>query len=315
MKASACARPCTPAPTMSKGPCGIGASRWAASSDAAAVRRAVTVGPSRTSRRSPVATSNTTTSPWIDGRPVPALPGVRVMSLVMFHRLIRGRHHKQAAALCQRQHSPLGTTTPLSCSKAAISSASADQGRRAAVAAASSRPGGAKEGGKRHARTLHSVQAAWDGEPSPTPGTGGTGQGGLGSVWPCAVVHQCVAPACSAMSCGASTAAQRAAWMPRTMSRRGRWGSPWPLSQGTCTKPPRAPGGQCPAPASASARTAHGCRQRCLRSAMVRRARLPAARHAAWPLWAGWQSRRRAWPVCTGVSMGWRRSCRGCAHR
>ena len=45
MKASACARPCTPAPTMSKGPCGTGASRWAASSDAAAVRRAVTVGP------------------------------------------------------------------------------------------------------------------------------------------------------------------------------------------------------------------------------------------------------------------------------
>src|SRR2546427_1092045 len=41
--------------------CGFGASLCAASSDTAAVRRAVTVGPSRIRRRSPVATSKTTT--------------------------------------------------------------------------------------------------------------------------------------------------------------------------------------------------------------------------------------------------------------
>jgi hypothetical protein len=61
----------------------LGASRCAASSETAAVRRAVTVGPSSISRRWPVATSNTTTSPWMVGRPVPALAGVKVMSLVM----------------------------------------------------------------------------------------------------------------------------------------------------------------------------------------------------------------------------------------
>lgn len=42
---------------------------------------AVTVGPSMISRRSPLATSNTTTSPWMVGRALPALAGV-VMSLV-----------------------------------------------------------------------------------------------------------------------------------------------------------------------------------------------------------------------------------------
>jgi hypothetical protein len=59
------------------GPRVLGASRCAASSETAAVRLAVTVGPSSISRRRPVATSNTTTSPWMAGRPVPALAGVR----------------------------------------------------------------------------------------------------------------------------------------------------------------------------------------------------------------------------------------------
>ena len=62
-KASRCARPCAPAPRMSRGPSVFGARRWAATSDTAAVRRAVTVGPSSTSSRSPVATSKITTSP------------------------------------------------------------------------------------------------------------------------------------------------------------------------------------------------------------------------------------------------------------
>src|SRR6218665_76352 len=45
MKASAWERPCTPAPTISKGPCGAGANSRAASSETAAVRRAGTGGP------------------------------------------------------------------------------------------------------------------------------------------------------------------------------------------------------------------------------------------------------------------------------
>ena len=68
---------------MSMGPARFGASWRAASADTAAVRRAVTVGPSRIRRRSPVATSNTVTSPWMVGRAVPALAGVKVMSLVI----------------------------------------------------------------------------------------------------------------------------------------------------------------------------------------------------------------------------------------
>jgi hypothetical protein len=71
---------------ISKEPSRCGARCCAASADTAAVRRAVTVGPSSTSARAPVATSNTTTSPWIAGRFVPALAGVKVMSLVMATR-------------------------------------------------------------------------------------------------------------------------------------------------------------------------------------------------------------------------------------
>jgi hypothetical protein len=63
---------CTPAPTISIGPRKSGARSRAASADTAAVRRAVTVGPSKINRRSPVSTSNTTTSPWIAGTGVPA---------------------------------------------------------------------------------------------------------------------------------------------------------------------------------------------------------------------------------------------------
>ena len=37
------------------------------------------------------------------------------------------------------------------------------------------------------------------------------------------------------MSCVVSTAAHKAAWMPRTMSRSARWGAPWSGSQGTWT--------------------------------------------------------------------------------
>ena len=62
-KASTCACPCTPAPTTNIGPARFGASRRAARAETAAVRRAVMVGPSRISRRVPVATSNTVTSP------------------------------------------------------------------------------------------------------------------------------------------------------------------------------------------------------------------------------------------------------------
>ena len=75
-KASRCARPCTPAPTISKGPAGCGARRREASAETAAVRRAVTVGPSSNSVRAPVARLVTITSPWIVGRPLPALAGL-----------------------------------------------------------------------------------------------------------------------------------------------------------------------------------------------------------------------------------------------
>lgn len=81
--ASRWARPCTPAPTTSRGPSVWRASRRAASSDTAAVRRAVTVGPSSRASLRPSRASNTTMSPWMPGSPRAGLSATKVMSLVM----------------------------------------------------------------------------------------------------------------------------------------------------------------------------------------------------------------------------------------
>ena len=79
---------------------------------------------------------------------MPALAGVKVMSLVMATLRsvagIRNRLPPWASGSTLRA----GTETVLSCSSWAISSASADQGRRCAVAAASSVPAAGVEGAK-----------------------------------------------------------------------------------------------------------------------------------------------------------------------
>ncbi len=75
--------------------------------------------------RSPVATSNTITSPWIAGLAVLALAGVNVMSLVMAMRAssagITNRLPPPGKACTRRS----GTWTEVSASSARISAASA----------------------------------------------------------------------------------------------------------------------------------------------------------------------------------------------
>ena len=78
------------------------------------------------SRRSPLATSNTTTSPWMVGRVLPTLAGVKVMSLVTASLpSVEGITNSEpwpASGITMRG----GTSTPGSASRAAISSASSE---------------------------------------------------------------------------------------------------------------------------------------------------------------------------------------------
>ncbi len=138
--ASRCARAWTPAPISSRSPAGSGASSRAASSETAAVRCAVTVGPSSSRRRTPVAASITTTSPWMAGSPRVALCGCTVIILVMAISVLD-------AGISSRLPGPgTGITSragawarPARASRStcAMASARAAYGRRAAVAVAS----------------------------------------------------------------------------------------------------------------------------------------------------------------------------------
>jgi hypothetical protein len=106
----------------------------AASSDTAAVRRAVTVGPSMISWRWPVATSKIVTSPWMVGRAVAALPGVKVMSLVIATCASLAGMQNRLPPCGKGITMRGGTCTLPSCSTASSSAARAFQGSSASVA-------------------------------------------------------------------------------------------------------------------------------------------------------------------------------------